>query len=187
MKMIKHLSIALMAILTLSIVSCTKDPDILATESKLPTLQLSSLGYQQTGPFTLVTANATATAPATIATILQLNFGATATKTTPGAFKLEVFDGTTIANNAVPVKTVNFTSWLGKDATSTATVTNHTISYVLEPTTYPNTNVYGGTILLKLGLLGLSPNKTYSVRATASNSTGTVNSVLTQLSFFKTI
>jgi len=186
MKIIKHISIAI-AVLTLSIVSCTKKEDIAGIEAKLPALQLSSLGYQQTGPFTLVTATATATTPATIATILQLNFGATTTNTTPGAFKLEVFEGTTISATATALKTVNFTSWSGKDATSTATVTNHTISYVLEPTTYPNTNIYGGTILLKLSALGLSANKTYSVRATAYNSSGTVNSVFTQLSFFKTI
>jgi hypothetical protein len=190
MKRIKKLSVAVIAILTITIASCTKDPDILGVEAKLPTIQLSSLGYQQTGPFTLVTANAvpaTATAPATpatIATILQLNFGATTTNTTPGAFKLEISDVTV---TTTPVKTVNFTSWSGKDASSTATVTNHTISYTLQPTTYPNTQVYGGTILLKLSALSLTAGRTYSVKATAYNSGGTLSSALTQPSFFKTM
>jgi len=187
MNIIKYIGTAFIAIFILSTVSCSKKADIAGIESKLPALKLSSLGYLQNSPFTIATVAATATTPATIATILQLNFGATATNTPVGAFKIEVIDVAT----PTLIKTVNFASWSGYDATSNLTSTpqvlNHSISYVLQPTTYPNTQVYGVNILLKLGLLGLTAGKTYTVRATAYDSTGSISSVLTQLSFFKTI
>ena len=185
MKMKKYI-IAFMALLSSTMFSCKKEADVAGTEAKLPAIQLSSLGYTQLSPFTLVTANATATTPATVATILQINFGATLTGKNPGKFTLEFFDGTSIGATAIPVKTVTFNSWSGKDDTSTSTVTNHTISYTLLPTTYQNTKIYGGSMLIKLGLLGLTAGKTYSVRATAYTDDAKT-SVLSQTSFFKTI
>lgn len=167
----KYISLALTALLALTMFSCNKKADVEATEPKLPTLQLSSLGYQQTGPFTT-------------ATILQILFGATTTNTATGKFTLEILDGTTV------VKTVNFTKWSGYDDTSQpdlkpTPVLNHSISYTLQPTSYPNTQVYGGSILLKLSLLGLTSGKTYAVRASAYPASNTAPSVLTQTSFFK--
>ncbi len=182
----KYITIAFMALITLGMLSCKKDIDIAGTEAKLPAIQLTSLGYNQVGPFTIAAVNATPTTPATVATILQINFGATTTGKSTGKFTLEFFDGTSIGSSAVPVKTVTFDTWNGKDNTSTSTTTNHTITYTLLPTTYKTTNVYGGSMLIKLGLLGLSANKTYSVRATAYTSDNKT-SVLNQLSFFKTI
>jgi len=157
-----------MMLLTLTMFSCTKKADIEGIEPKLPKLQLSSLGYQQVSPFVISN------------TVLQLNFGATTTNTATGAFKVEILNGTTV------IKTVDFASWSGKDASSTSTTTNHTIAYTLQPTTYPNTNVYGGTINLKLSLLGLTNGGTYGVRATAYNADKSINSAITQASFFKT-
>lgn len=183
----KYISIALTALLALTMFSCTKKADIAGIEPKLPDLKLSSLGYQQSSPFTLTT-------------ILQLNFGATVKKATgTGKFVVEVLDGTTV------VSTVTFPSWSSNDLTSTpakpavpaapplpavpavAAVINHTISYVLQDTTYPNTDVYSGTILLRFNKLGLTVGKTYSIRASAYAADGTTVSVLTQSSFFKTI
>lgn len=172
----KYISIALLAILTLSISSCTKDADVAALEAKLPALQLSSLGYQQAGPFAIAT------------TVLQLNFGATSTGISTGAFKIEILNGTTATSPVI--KTVNFPSWNGKDdSVVAATGPNgpHSISYTLQNTTYPTTNVYAGSILLKLSSLGLASATTYSVRATAISADGTKTSVFTQTSFFKTI
>jgi len=174
----KYISIALLALLTLSISSCTKDADVVAIESKLPSLQLSSLGYQQASPFTIPT------------TVLQLNFGATSTGISTGAFKIEILNGT--AATSPVIKTVNFPSWTGKDDSVIITPGNvlngpHSISYTLQNTTYPSTNVYAGSILLKLSALGLTAGGTYSVRATALSADGTKTSVITQLSFFKTI
>ncbi len=167
-------------LLTFSITSCTKDPDILASESKLPALQLSSLGYQQTGPFIIAS------------TVLQINFGATATNIDQGAFKLEILNGTSATSPVI--KTVNFPSWNGKDdsvlsGTAPNTTPNgpQSISYTLLPTTYPNTKVFAGVILLKLSSLGLSAASTYSVRATAISADGTKTSVFTQTSFIKTL
>ncbi len=182
----KYITIAFMTLITSVMLSCKKDADIAGTEAKLPAIQLSSLGYSQVGPFTIAATNATATTPATVATILQINFGATTTNKNTGKFTLEFFDGTSIGSTAIPVKIVTFNSWNGKDDTSSGSTTNHTISYTLLPTTYQNTNVYGGTMLIKLGLLGLSANKTYSVRATAYTDDNKT-SVLSQTSFFKTI
>jgi hypothetical protein len=174
----KYISIALLALLTISFSSCTKEADVAGIEAKLPTLQLSSLGYQQTGPFAVAT------------TVLQLNFGATSTGISTGAFKVEILNGT--AANSPVIKTVNFPSWNGKDDSVLITPGNvlngpHSIAYTLQDTTYPNTSIYAGTILLKLSSLGLAATSTYSVRATALNSDGTKTSVITQLSFFKTI
>lgn len=187
----KYITIAFMALITSAMLSCKKDIDIASTEAKLPAIQLSSLGYSQVGPFTIAAANATPTTPATVATILQINFGATTTNKNTGKFTLEFFDGTSIGSTSVPVRTVTFNSWNGYDDTSDPNrkptpLLNHSISYTLLPTTYQNTKVYGGTMLIKLGLLGLSANKTYSVRATAYTDDNKT-SVLSQLSFFKTI
>ncbi len=157
-----------MMLLTLTMFSCTKKADIEGIEPKLPALQLSSLGFQQVSPFVIST------------TVLQLNFGATTTKTATGAFKVEILSGSTV------IKAVNFAKWTGKDDLSTGTTTNHTIGYTLQSSTYPNTNVYAGTINLKLSVLGLAPNTTYGVRATAYNAGNSLNSSITQASFFKT-
>jgi hypothetical protein len=164
----KNIIMTLMMLLTLAMFSCTKKADIEGIEPKLPKLQLSSLGYQQVSPFAVAT------------TVLQLNFGATTTNTATGAFKVDILSGSTV------IKTVDFASWSGKDISSTGTTINHTIAYTLQPTTYPNTNVYGGTINLKLSLLGLTNGVTYGVRATAYNADKSINSVITQASFFGT-
>jgi hypothetical protein len=169
----KYISITLLALFTLAVSSCTKKADVEAIEPKLPALQISSLGYQQTGPFTT-------------GTTLQLNFGATATKTEVGTFKLEIFNGTAVTGT--PIKTVTFNKLSGNDDTSTDKVINHTINYVLQPTSYPNTNIFGGTINLKLSLLGLTAGGTYSVRATITESTTTgtpKTASINQASFFK--
>jgi hypothetical protein len=53
-KLNKIITLALTAVLTLTMFSCKKDTDVAATEAKLPAIQLSSLGYTQSGPFTIV-------------------------------------------------------------------------------------------------------------------------------------
>ncbi|WP_342647670.1 hypothetical protein [Mucilaginibacter sp. CSA2-8R] len=169
-KLNKIITLALTAILTLTMFSCKKDTDVAGTEAKLPALQLSSLGTQQTGPF------------ASTQTI-QLMFGATTTNTATGAFRIEILNGTS-ASSAV-LRTINFASWRGNDTPAAGTTaTNHSITYNLLPTTYQNTNVYGGSILLKLSALNLTSGSTYSIRATAFAANGTSSS-LTQTSFLK--
>jgi hypothetical protein len=169
----KYITIVLSALMIFSATSCKKSADVLGTEAKLPKLQLSSLGYQQSSPFAAAT------------TVLAINFGATTTGATTGKFTLDIYTGTSASGT--PLKTVTFPAWSGKDATSTATTTVHSISYITQPTSYPNTTVYSGTILLKLSALGLAPATFYSVKATAYNADGTVTSAYSQTSFFKTI
>ncbi|NHA03725.1 hypothetical protein G7092_07965 [Mucilaginibacter sp. HC2] len=165
----KNIIMTFVMLLTLTMFSCTKKADIEGIEPKLPPLQLSSLGYQQVSPFTISN------------TVLQLNFGATTTNMTTGAFKVDILNGSTV------IKTVNFAAWTGKDESSTGTTTNHTIDYTLQSTTYSsNTSVYAGTINLKLSLLGLTNGGTYGVRATAYNADKSKSSSITQASFFKT-
>ncbi len=190
-KLNKIITLALTAVLTLTMFSCTKEADVAATEARLPAIQLSSLGYTQSGPFTIVN-SASGVTPVTTATFLQLFFGATTTNTAPGRFTIEIVDGTSISSSSVVLKTVTFPAWQGYDDTSRPNQTpnpvlNHSINYTLQPTSYPNTNVYSGNIILKLGLLGLTANKTYSVRARAYSADGTKLSELVQASFFKTI
>ena len=152
--------------LVLGLNSCSKEADIAGFEAKLPAVQLSSLGYQQVGPFSS-------------STFLQLNFGASITNKSTGAFKIEILNGTS-ATSAV-LTTVNFLTWSGKD---TGTTPVHTISNTVVAGSYPNTKIYQGLINLKLSSLGLTSGSTYSIKAYAYSLDGVV-STITQTSFFK--
>lgn len=178
----KYINIVLAALVTFTMFSCTKKADVDAIEPNLPAIQLSSLGYQQVGPFTLSN------------TVLQVNFGATLTNQETGAFKMEFYEvqapvGTPPVTPApVFIKAINFASWNGYDDTSapnaTPKVLVHSISAVTLSTTYHNTLVYAGIINLKLSALGLTAGKTYTVKAYAYNKDGSKSSVFTQGSFF---
>ena len=165
----KYITILFSAVLTLSVFSCTKKADVAATEPNLPAIALSSFGTQQISPFTVSSATVT------------FNFGATTTGATPANFKLEFFAATTVTGTAV--KTVNFPTWSGSDDGGNGA----TIGFTLEPTSYPNTQVYGGAITVKLSSLGLVAGKTYSVRASAYSAGNAVPVTFSQNAFFKTI
>ncbi len=165
----KHIIIALTAVLLTGMLSCTKKADVAATEPNLPKIALSSLGTQQISPFTVSS------------TSLTFNFGATTTGATPDKFTLEFFPTTTVTG--VAAKIITFPTWSGSDSNGTGS----TIGFVLEPTSYPNTQVYGGTITVKLSSIGLVAGKTYSVRASAYQ-TGSATPVTYSVNaFFKTI
>ena len=163
----RYLTLVLIAMTTFGMFSCTKKADLAAIEPNLPSIQLSSLGTTQSGPVTVGSGT------------LVLNFGATTTNSTPAAFKLEFYAATS-ATGAI-AKTVNFAAWNGSDDAGAG----HTISYVLEPTGYANTQVYGGTINLKVSSLGLVSGKVYSVKAYAYKSGSTTPSTITVTSLFK--
>jgi hypothetical protein len=191
----KYINIVLAALVTLTVFSCTKKADVGAIEPKLPAIQLSSFGYQQVGPFII---------SGSTANTLLINYGATLTNEETGAFKLEILEqqlpaGTpSVTPPPVLKATVNFASWNGYDNTSTpavpatsttpakAAVIVHTITATPQSTTYQNTTVIGGTILLKLSALSLTAGRTYNVRATAYNKDGSKSSVFSQSSFFIT-
>lgn len=181
----KYINIVLAAVVSLTIFSCTKKADVEGIEPKLPAIQLSSLGYQQSGPFVVTGSSANT---------LLLNFGATTTKEETGAFKLEFLEQQAPVGTVTPPPvlkaTINFDSWNGYDNTSTPdtkpAVIVHTITATPQETTYQNTSVFAGTILVKLNALGLTAGKTYNVRATAFNKDGSKSSVFSQTSFFTT-
>ena len=187
-KMRKYINIVLATLVTLTVFSCTKKADVAGIEPKLPAIKLSSLGYQQVGPFSIT---GTTAVPANT---LLINFGATLTNEQTGAFKLETLEVQPTVGGVTPApilkNTINFASWNGYDDTSTPTATPavivHTITATPQTTTYPNTSVLAGTILLKLSAMGLTAGKTYTVRATAFNKDGSKSSVFTQGSFFTT-
>ena len=178
----KYINIVLAAVVTLTMFSCTKKADVGAIEPKLPAIKLSSFGYQQVGPFA-ITGNT--------ANTLLINYGATLTNEQTGAFKLEFLEVQPTVGGVTPppvlVKTVDFAAWNGYDDSSAPpAVIVHTITATPQTTTYQNTTVIAGTILLKLNALGLTVGKTYTVRATAFNKDGSKSSVFTQGSFFTT-
>lgn len=181
----KYINIVLAALVTLTMFSCTKKADVAGIEPKLPAIKLSSFGYQQVGPFII---------SGSTANTLLINFGATLTNEQTGAFKLEVLEVQPTVGGVTPPPvlktTINFASWNGYDDTSnpsaTPAVIVHTITATPQSTTYPNTSVLAGTILLKLSAMGLTAGKTYTVRATAFNKDGSKSSIFTQGSFFST-
>ncbi len=163
----RYITLVLIAMTTFGMFSCTKKADLAAIEPNLPSIQLSSLGTQQISPLTIATGN------------LVLNFGATTTNSTPANFKLEFYAATSATGPIT--KTVNFPTWTGSDDAAGG----HTISYILEPTSYTNTQVYGGTITLKLSTLGLTAGKTYTVKAYAYKQGSATPSTFTTTSLFK--
>lgn len=165
----RYITLVLTAVITLGMFSCTKEANVEAIEPNLPSIQLSSLGTQQLSPLAIATST------------LVLNFGATTTKSETAAFKLEFYAATSATGPIA--KTINFASWSGSDDAAGG----HTISYVLLPTSYPNTKVYGGTINLKLSTMGLVSGRTYTVRAYAYKVGSTTASIITTTSLFKTI
>ena len=162
----RYITLVLMAVITLGMFSCTKEANVALVEPNLPSIQISSLGTQQISPLTISTGT------------LVLNFGATTTNTNTAAFKLEFYAATSATGPIA--KTVNFATWSGSDDAAGG----HTIGFVLLPTSYPNTKVYGGTINLKLSSLGLIAGRTYTVKASAYKSGSTTPSTITSTSLF---
>ncbi|MBE9665782.1 hypothetical protein [Mucilaginibacter boryungensis] len=161
----KYISAALTGLLAITMFSCTKKADVVGIEAKLPPVQLSSIGLITPAPFSTTS-------------VIQLTFGATLTKLTPGAFDLEIYDNTTSTQTLV--QTIHFNSWSGFDSTTPATTPATTpvgtagkISYTNPDTTYPNTIVYNGTILIKLNKL--TSGKIYTLKGYARTSDGQVS------------
>ena len=162
----KYITAFIIAFAAITLVSCEKKVDVNAVSAILPGLQLSSVGMSTPGPYVLPT-SATSTTP----NVIQILFGATTTNKTTGAFDLVVYDS---AAPTVAVATLHFNSWTSVD-TFSAINSLGSISYTTVPSTYPNTTIYQGSILLKYGGTKGAPfvtGKTYNVTATASSSDG---------------
>lgn len=142
--------------LVLLFAACTKDNSdtIDATEKRLPSISVSNYGLvNQVGPF-----NST--------DVILVSFGASVTGTTTGAFDVAWLD----ASNKT-VDSTHFGSW---NADSTKT-TGHKISVKSISTSYPNTQVYEGSLFLKLSKLPTG-SKTYSLKLYGRTSDGKVSS-----------
>ena len=165
----KYITLVLLSVMTLGMFSCTKEANVALTEPNLPSLQISSLGSPSVSPLTLSSGT------------LVINFGATTTGAIPAALKLEFYAATTATGTVV--KTVNFPTWTGSDDAAGG----HTISYTNIPTSYPNTQIYGGLITLKLSTMGLVSGKTYSVKASAYKTGNTTPVTISASALFKVI
>jgi hypothetical protein len=162
MKMKNYITALVISITAVTMVSCDKKVDVVAVQKLLPPVELSSIGMSTEGPY-----------PTT--STVQILFGATTTNETPGTFDLNIYDA---AAPAALVENVHFTSWSGFDSTTAAGATVGTlgaISYTTAPTSYPNTIVYQGSILVKLNKL--TSGHTYNVTGTAAVTDATVTPI----------
>ncbi|MDB5031432.1 hypothetical protein [Mucilaginibacter sp.] len=154
----KYISACIIALTTITMVSsCKKAVDVVAVGALLPGLQLSSVGMQTSGPYVIPTG--------TTVNTIQVLFGATTTGKNPGAFDVTITDATT---NAV-VETLHFASWTSNDSFGATSMGS--ISYTTVPSSYPNTTIYQGSIILKYtATTPFVTGKTYTVKAVASSS-----------------
>jgi len=177
MKMKKYIGAFIIALTTITMVSCDKKADVVAVSATLPGIQLSSVGMFTTGPYALP-ALPTATVPTPVNTI-QIIFGATTTNKLTGVFDVVFYDASVKPANSVAVETLHFNTWNSNDSFNTPSLGS--ISYTTVPTTYPNTTIYQGSIIIKIP--AVSPTypsgspflsgKVYNVKVTASASDAT--------------
>jgi len=172
-KMKKYISAFIIAIATMTMVSCDKAVDVNAVSAILPGLQLSSLGMFTTGPYAIPTSGTST---------IQVVFGATTTNKTTGAFDVVITDVSVTPN--VVAETLHFNSWTSNDSFNTPSAGS--ISYTTVPSSYPNTTIYQGSIILKYGATTpfISTHQ-YTVKATASTNDPTpLTSVLSVTKLF---
>jgi len=169
----KYISAFAIALTAISLGSCTKAVDVAAVSALLPGIQLSSVGMLTTGPYAI---------PASGTSTIQVVFGATTTNKSTGAFDVVITDVSVTPN--VTAETLHFNSWTSNDSFNTPSAGS--ISYTLVPSTYPNTSIYQGSILLKYGTAApFITGHQYTVKATAStNDSPAVTSVVTVAKLF---
>jgi len=151
----------------MTVVSCTKAVDVNAVSAILPGLQLSSVGMVTPGPYVLPTSGTST---------IQIVFGATTTGKSTGAFDVAITDVTASPN--VVALNMHFNSWTSNDSFNATSAGS--ISFVTVPSSYPNTTIYQGSIIVKYGTA--SPFVTghlYTVKATAYTSDYTVATATT--------
>jgi len=162
---------AVIVLLAITVSSCTKKVDVNAVSALLPGIQLSSVGMLSQGPYALPTSGTST---------LQVVFGATTTNKSTGAFDVVITD----ASSNATVLTLHFPSWTSNDNFNTTSAGS--ISYTTVPSSYPNTTIYQGSIIIKYGATApFVSGHTYTVKATASSSDATpVTSVQTVAKLF---
>lgn len=127
--------------------SCEKNNDNIKNELEkaLPAVEVTSMGlHLQTGPFLQ-------------SDVIQVTFGGAITKAEPGTMDFAWYTATgTIAL----VDSVHFPTWTEKAATANG---NNAVTTTLLESTYPNTKVFTGNLVLKLAKLPAG-NKSYTLR-----------------------
>jgi hypothetical protein len=174
MKMKKYIGAIIIALTTATMLSsCTKEVDVQAVSALLPGLQLSSVGMLTQGPYALPTSGTST---------LQIVFGATTTNKSTGAFDVVITDVSVTPN--VTAQTLHFNSWTSND-TFNAT-SGGSISFTTVPSSYPNTTIYQGSILVKYSATApFITGHQYTVKATASTNDATpVTSAVTVAKLF---
>ncbi|RKR82341.1 hypothetical protein BDD43_2517 [Mucilaginibacter gracilis] len=139
----KYISAFIIALTTITMVSCDKKADVDAVAATLPGIQLSSVGMFTAGPYALPTAP-TSSVPFPVNTV-QILFGATTTNKTAGAIDVFFYDN---AASTVVVQTLHFNSFTAADSFNTPSYGS--VSYTPVSTSYPNTSIYQGSILLNM-------------------------------------
>lgn len=175
----KYIGAFAIALAALTMTSCDKKVDVDAVSALLPGIQVSSLGMLTPGPYVLPVP--TTAIPNPISTI-QVVFGATTTNKTTGAFDVVITDVSVTPN--VIAEALHFNNWSTTDTFNTPSAGS--ISYVTVPSSYPNTTIYQGSIILKYG--ATTPFVTghfYTVKCTASTNDATpVTSAFTVAKLF---
>jgi hypothetical protein len=158
------------AVFVLLFSSCTKNNDYVkeTLEKALPAIEITSMGLtQQVGPFAQ-------------SDVIQVTFGGALTGSTAGTFDFAWYDAPA-TGSPVRVDSVHFDSW--NAAASAANGTN-AISTTMLTTSYPNTNAFAGSLILKLTKLPAG-SKSYTLKLYAS--TGTNKKATVSVSKFITI
>lgn len=143
--------------------SCTKNNDSVKEELEkaLPTIALTSLGLvQQTGPF-----NAS--------DVIQVTFGGSMTKATPGSVDFAWYTAPSSGSPAL-VDSVHFDSW---DESAAGSNGNNSVATTYVETTYPNTLAFSSRLNLKLSKLP-GGSKSYTLKVygrTTDNQVGSVS------------
>ncbi len=177
----KYISALIIAITAMTVVSCTKAVDVNAVSAILPGIQLSSVGMVTPGPYALPPLP-TSSNPTPVNTI-QIVFGATTTNKLTGTFDVNIYDASVKPANSVVVQTLHFNTWTGNDSANAPSLGS--ISYTTVPSSYPNTTIYQGSIIVKIPAVSptyptgspLVSGKTYNVIVNARSSDAILSSL----------
>lgn len=164
--------LAYSAILSISVflLSCEKNNDKIKQELEkaLPVIQVTSMGLvRQVGPFLPTD-------------VIEVTYGGAVTNATAGTFDFAWY--TVPATGAVStlVDSVHFDKWTAAASSANG---NNAVTTQLLPTTYPNTSVISGQLLLRLNKLVAT--RAYSLRLYARTAGG--NTSTTSVTRFVTM
>lgn len=149
-------NIILVFLLTFSFIACEKNNDSVKAELEkaLPQIQITSMGLvTQVGPYATND-------------IIAVNFGGAITNAQSGSFDIAWYDVPAGSVQPKLIDSLHFKSW--NDTIGTGNSTN-IVNTTLTPTTYPNTSVFSGRLLLRLSKLPAAKPYTLALYARTAN------------------